>query len=137
MNRRHSLAALASLLSVSAFAQSDKENEGKLAATGWLTLLDRRDWGTAWERSSALFRKNVPLGTWMDNVPKVREPFGALKERNVLNAVYKTTLPGHPNGEYVTVNFASKFEKKADVLELVTTMREPDGRWRVTGYSAQ
>ncbi|MBI5276181.1 MAG: DUF4019 domain-containing protein [Burkholderiales bacterium] len=114
-----------------------KEDEGKLAATGWIGLLDRRDWGTAWERSSAVFRKNVPLGNWMDNIPKVRESFGAFQQREVVGVVYKTTMPGQPNGDYVTVSFASKFDRKVDVKELVVTVREPDGRWRVTGYSAQ
>lgn len=115
----------------------EKENVGRLTAQGWLVLLDRRDWGTAWEASSALFRKNVPLGNWMDAIPKVREPFGALVDRQPLQAVYKTSLPGHPDGDYVTVFFTSKFDKKADVQETVTTMREIDGRWRVTGYSAR
>jgi hypothetical protein len=116
---------------------STKENEGKLAASGWLQLLDRGDWGTAWERSSAMFRKNVPLGTWMDNIPKARQPFGGFISREPVGVIYKTTLPGHPDGDYVTVNFESKFEKKADVKETVLTVREPDGRWRVTGYQAQ
>jgi hypothetical protein len=84
-----------------------------------------------------VFRRNVPLGTWMDKIPQVREPYGALQQREVVNAVYKTTLPGHPDGDYVTISFASKFEKKADVKEFVTTVREPDGRWRVTGYQTQ
>ena len=137
MKRRLYLAWLAATAAGSVWAQSDKENEGKLAATGWLGLLDRRDWGTAWERSGALFRKNVPLGTWMDNIPNVRAPFGTLQQREVVSAVYKTTMPGHPDGEYVTVSFVSKFDKKAEVRELVTTVRESDGRWRVTGYSAQ
>ncbi|HVZ45887.1 MAG TPA: DUF4019 domain-containing protein [Ramlibacter sp.] len=116
---------------------TEKENEGKLAATGWIGLLDRRDWGTAWERSSALFRKNVSLGMWMDNVPKVREPLGALVEREVAGVMYKTSLPGYPDGDYVTVLFESKFERKADAKEIVTTLRESDGRWRVTGYQVQ
>lgn len=115
----------------------EKENAGKAAATGWLGLLDRRDWGTAWEHSSGVFRKNVPLPNWMDAIPKVREPFGALVERQPVGVVYKTTLPGQPDGDYVSVHFESKFAKKAEVKETVTTVREADGRWRVTGYSAQ
>jgi hypothetical protein len=114
-----------------------KENAGQAAATGWLGLLDRRDWGSAWEHSSGLFRKNVPLASWMDAIPKVREPLGALVERQPVGVVYKTSLPGHPDGDYVSVFFASKYEKKAEVKETVLTVREPDGKWRVTGYSAQ
>src|SRR6476619_7664888 len=30
-----------------------------LAAQGWLTLLDRRDWGTAWETAANMFRGAV------------------------------------------------------------------------------
>jgi hypothetical protein len=132
-------AAAPAAAAVAPGAKSDpeKENAGSAAANGWLTLLDRRDWGTAWEHSSAVFRKNVPLPNWMDAIPKVREPFGPLVERQSAEVVYKTTLPGHPDGDYVTVVFQSRFDKKADAKELVTAMREPDGRWRVTGYSVQ
>ena len=112
----------------------DFEKAGQNAAQAWLLLLDRKDWGTAWDASSAVFRQNVPLGSWMDNVPKVREPYGALVERQPGVALYKRTLPGRPEGDYVTVVFTSKFAKK-EVQETVTTVRESDGRWRVTGYS--
>lgn len=115
-------------------ANAEKEAAGKLAAAGWLVLLDRRDWGRAWETSSAVFRGAVPLGTWMDAIPKVREPFGALVERMPADSAYKTTLAGRPDGEYVTVIFVSKFSNK-EVQEVVTTVRDPDGKWRVTGYS--
>ena len=76
----------------------------------------------------------VPLPTWMDGIPKVREPFGALVERTPAESVYKTTLEGRPNGEYVTSIFLSKFDKR-ELQEVVTTVRDTDGKWRVTGYS--
>lgn len=113
----------------------EKENAGRLTAQGWLVLLDRRDWGTAWEAASGVFRKNVPLAAWMDAIPKVREPLGALVDRRVVQTVYKTSLTGQPDGDYVSVIFASKFEKQDEVQETVTTVREADGRWRITGYS--
>jgi hypothetical protein len=112
----------------------DFEKAGQSAAQAWLLLLDRKDWGTAWDASSAVFRQNVPLGNWMDTVPKVRAPFGALVEREPGVPFYKKTLPGRPEGDYVTVVFLSKFANQ-QVEETVTTVRESDGRWRVTGYS--
>jgi hypothetical protein len=115
---------------------TDKQAAGKLAAGGWLVLLDRHDWGRSWETASTAFRTTVPLGTWMDNVPKVREGLGALVERTPAEMSYKTSLPGRPPGEYVSVIFLSKFEKK-EVQEEVTTVREADGRWRVTGYATR
>ena len=109
-------------------------NAGKAAAQGWLVLLDRRDWGTAWDTTGQAFRQTVPLPNWMDAIPKVRQPFGALVERQAVEAIYKTSLPGRPEGQYVSVLFNTKFEKQA-VQEVVTTMRDTDGRFRVIGYS--
>jgi len=117
-------------------ATAEKEAAGKLAAQGWLVLLDRRDWGRAWETSSSVFRASVPLATWMDGIPKVREALGAFGERTPAESAYKTTLQGRPDGEYVTVIFLSRFEKR-EVQERVTVVRDTDGKWRVTGYSAQ
>lgn len=112
------------------------EQAGKAAAQGWLLLLDRKDWGTAWDASSAVFRQNVPLGTWMDNVPKLRDPLGAMVERSPGEPIYTHKLPGRPDGDYVTISFNTKFANK-QVVEMVTTVREQDGRWRVTGYGTQ
>ncbi|MCG2593152.1 DUF4019 domain-containing protein [Ramlibacter sp. XY19] len=117
-----------------ASANAELETAGKNAAQGWLLLLDRQDWGTAWDASSAVFRQTVPLGSWMDAIPKVRQPYGALVERQAVEAIYKTSLPGRPDGQYVTVLFASQY-KNENVHEIVTTVRESDGRWRVTGYN--
>jgi hypothetical protein len=114
----------------------EKAQAAGLAAQGWLTLLDRRDWGTAWETAAAMFRGAVPLGTWMDGIPKVRSDLGAFAEREQVAADYKTQLPGKPAGDYVTLIFASRFEQR-EVDEVVTTVREPDGKWRVTGYSTR
>lgn len=120
-----------------AIPNPELEKAGQNAAHAWLLLLDRKDWGTAWDASSAVFRQNVPLATWMDNVPKLREPFGAFIERQPAEVMYKKTLAGRPEGDYVTAAFVSKFDKKPDVVETVTTVREADGRWRVTGYTAR
>ena len=117
-------------------ANVEKESAAKLAAGGWLILLDRGDWGRAWETASSVFRSSVPLPAWIDGVPKAREPFGNVVERNPVEAVYKTALAGRPPGEYVTVIFETQFANKK-VEEVVTTVLEPDGRWRATGYSTR
>src|SRR6478609_9626287 len=111
---------------------AQKEADARLAAQGWLVLLDRRDWGRSWETTSSVFRKLVPLGAWMDGIPKVRDPLGAYAERKIVESAYKTTLAGHPDGEYVTVIFQSKFANKPEVIEAVTTVLDKDGKWRVT-----
>lgn len=113
------------------------EKAGQVAAEAWLLLLDRGDWGTAWDTASQVFRQQVPLSTWMDAIPKVRAPFGRFIERQPAEVAYKKTLAGRPQGDYVTAIFLSKFEKKPDLQEKVTVEREADGRWHVTGYQTK
>lgn len=120
----------------SAAGVQEKETAGRVAAAGWLTLLDRRDWGTAWESSASTFRKSVPLANWMEGVPKVRADLGALQDRAPVTVAYRERIEGLPPGEYVSVIFRSKFAQR-EIEEVVTTVREPDGRWRVTGYSTR
>lgn len=116
---------------------AEQERAGQTAAHAWLLLLDRKDWGTAWDAASQVFRQSVPLPSWMDNIPKLRDPFGAFVQREPVQAAYRKVLPGRPDGDYVTVIFSSRFASKEQVQETVTTVREPDGRWRVTGYTAR
>lgn len=114
----------------------EKAAAATLAASGWLSLLDRRDWGRAWETSAAMFRSTVPLSAWMDGIPKARE-LGNFIERMPADAVYRTKLEGRPDGDYVTVIYDSRFSGKEEVVEVVTTVRDTDGKWRVTGYSTR
>lgn len=116
---------------------AEMEKAAQLAAMGWLLLLDRKDWGTAWDTSAAVFRGAVPLPAWMDGAPKARAPLGKLVERKSADAVYKRQLQGRPDGDYVTIIFNSNFDQKPDTQEIVTTVREADGKWRVTGYSTR
>lgn len=116
---------------------ADKEAAGLAAASAWLQMLDKSDWRNAWQASSQVFRSAVPIKAWMDGIPKAREPLGALMERTPGDTMYKTTLEGRPDGEYVTVAFSAKYANKPDTEEIVTTVREADGKWRVMGYQSR
>ena len=83
-----------------------------------------------------MFRSTVSLAAWMDGIPKARD-LGDFVEREPEEAFYRTKLEGRPDGDYVTVIYASKFTKKEDVVEIITTVREADGKWRITGYSTR
>ena len=114
----------------------EKAAAATLVASGWLLLLDRRDWGRAWEATATVFRTTVPLAAWMDGIPKARD-LGDFIEREPMEAVYKPTLEGRPDGDYVTIFYGSKFSKKDEVVEIVTTSRDADGKWRVIGYQTR
>jgi hypothetical protein len=44
------------------------------------------------------------------------------------------TLPGAPDGEYVVIQYATRFEHKPSIIETVTPMLDKDGSWKVSGY---
>ena len=110
-----------------------KELAAQAAGDKWLGLLDRGDYGKAWDDCAPLFRQRVTREQWVDSLPSTRAPFGAVKSRKVEVAAYKTSLPGAPDGQYVTVRYRTTFEKKDNAEELVTLVLD-DGVWRPTGY---
>ena len=115
-------------------SNSFKELAAQAAADKWLALIDRGEYGKAWDDCSRLFRERVTRAQWIDSLPSTRAPFGAAKSRSVELAAYRASLPGAPDGQYVTVRFRTNFEKKEGAEELVTLHFE-DGLWRPTGYS--
>lgn len=110
-----------------------KEIAAQAAADKWLAMIDRGEYGQAWDDCAQLFRQRVTRQQWIDSLPTTRAPFGATKARKVELAAYRTSLPGAPDGQYVTVRFRTNFEKKEDAEELVTLSFE-EGVWRPTGY---
>ena len=114
-------------------AQAAKEVAARVAAEKWLAILDAGDYGKAWDQTAKAFRDNVKREQWVESLPKTRGALGAVKSRSVEVSSFKPSLPGMPEGDYVTVRFATNFEKKNDAQELVTLVYE-GGAWRPLGY---
>jgi len=110
-----------------------KELAAQATAEKWLGLLDRAEYAKAWDECAQLFRDRVSRQQWVESLPITRAPLGAAKSRKVEVAAYKTSMPGAPEGQYVTVRFRSVFENKENVEELITLVLE-DNVWRPTGY---
>lgn len=110
-----------------------KELAAQAAGEKWLGLLDRGDYGTAWDQCAQLFRQRVTREQWIDSLPSTRGPLGAVKSRKVELAAFRTSLSGAPDGQYVTVRYRTNFENKDNAEELVTLALE-DSVWRPTGY---
>lgn len=114
-------------------ANAAKEAAAAEAAGAWLKLIDSGAYGKAWDECAPLFREKVSRQQWSEGLPKNRAEVGTLKARNVKVTAYRTTLPGAPDGEYVTVLFSSDYEKNPAAEELVTLTLQA-GTWRPIGY---
>jgi uncharacterized protein YgfB (UPF0149 family) len=124
-----------SLWTCQALAQeSEKQKAAITAARQWLALIDAGQYDRSWQESAAYFRNSISADQWAQMLTATRQPLGRLISRKVDNAMYQTSLPGAPDGEYVVIQFATSFANKKSAIETVTPMREKDGTWRVSGY---
>lgn len=59
---------------------------------------------------------------------------GDLVSRKVKSARYAESFRGAPDGEYVVVQYETRFKNKKIAMETVTPLLEKDGSWKVSGY---
>lgn len=104
------------------------------AAAGWLAHLDAGRFAESWDESAATLREAVPKVQWETTLAAERGALGVAIVRKLRSATYTRTLAGVPEGEYVVIQYDTRFENRPQSIELVTPMREKDGTWRVAGY---
>ena len=104
------------------------------AAGAWLALVDAARYEESWDSAASIFRAAVSRPDWQTSLLKARAPFGTVRNRTLLGAAYQTSLPGVPPGEYVVLRYEAELAGDRKMVETVTPMKEPDGRWRVSGY---
>lgn len=103
-------------------------------ADGWLAHIDAARYADSWDECALLFREAVPKVQWETTLAQVRGPLGVAISRKLRSATYTRTMPGAPEGEYVVIQYDTRFENRPLSVETVTPMREKSGAWRVAGY---
>ncbi len=127
------LTILGTVIAVRSFA-GDAEDGAVKAAEEWLALVDSGEYSKSWSQSAELFKNAVTQEQWDKSLSAVRNPLGEVVSRKKKSAQYATSLPGAPDGEYVVIQFETRFTNKESAIETVTPMKDPDGKWRVSGY---
>jgi hypothetical protein len=110
------------------------EKAAQSAAEEWLSFVDAGNYAKSWTEAAVGFKRVVDQPGWEKALNGVRAPLGKVLSRTLKSAKYSTTMPGAPDGQYVVIQFDASFEKKQSAIETVTPTKEPDGRWRVSGY---
>ncbi len=113
---------------------TDKINAAVEAAQNWLAIVDNGRYEESWDKAAQFFKDKVPQGQWETSLRQVRSPLGKASSREIANVQYATSMPGAPAGEYVVIQFKTKFEQKPDSIETITPMLGADGQWYVSGY---
>jgi hypothetical protein len=131
------LAAAGAVMLMLAPAPAGAQGEQDLArraAETWLSLVDGGNYAASWETAGAYFRNAVSAEAWAASAGAACGPLGALRSREERSATPATSLPGAPDGEYIVFQFDTAFANKAQAVETVTFLHEPDGIWRAAGY---
>lgn len=119
---------------IAAAQNSQKEKAAVASAEKWLALVDRGKYAASWQEAAVYFKNAVTKEQWEQSMLSFRKPLGRLVSRKVQATIYKTSLPGAPDGKYVVITFETAYENKASAIETVTPMFDKDGKWRVSGY---
>jgi hypothetical protein len=126
--------ALLACTATSAHAQQKPEQLAQQSAQNWLTLVDSGTYVESWQEAASLFKRHVSKEQWQNMIAATRNPLGKTLSRKLQSATYTKTLPGAPDGDYVVIQYETRFEHKQSAIETITPMLDKDGKWRASGY---
>lgn len=107
-----------------ASAQLARQTEpAQAAASAWIELINAGDYTASWQQAAEYFRRAVPMQRWTDMAGAVREPLGRVESRLLKSTAATRQLPGAPDGDYVVLQWRTRFEHKVDAVETVTMQR--------------
>jgi len=122
-------------LALPARAQEDFDSRPAIeAGDAWLALVDTERYGESWETASPSFKDAIARVPWEVAAQEAREKVGTLVKRKLRSAKSTLNPPNSPPGEYVVIQNDTVFAKRGLVMETLTLMKQPDGRWKVAGY---
>jgi Protein of unknown function (DUF4019) len=117
-----------------ALAEDVDTSGGMSAANAWLALVDGERYGESWDAAAERFRAAMDRAKWEATVQSARGPLGLVVTRKIRTVAFTHSLPNAPEGEYVVVQFDTRFQNRPLAEEMITSEREKDGTWRVAGY---
>ena len=104
------------------------------AAETWLRHVDAGDYAGSWREASAYVQRAITEQAWVASLHGVRTPLGKLLSRQLKKAQHTQSMPGAPDGDYVVMQFDTRFENKQAAVETVTFMQDKHGTWKAAGY---
>ena len=132
-----------------AFPAETPEDAAQAVAESWLRLVDGGKYSASWDQAAKPLKSAVKQAEWSEMVEGLRTPLGRLVSRKLKSREYTEKAPtrtrmvggkvytwGGP-GRYVVIQYDTVFANKASAVEKVIASMDPEGAWRVSGYSIQ
>jgi hypothetical protein len=137
MKTAYALGVLVLSLSLGVIAIHAEDNFAQgatAAAETWLGHVDAGDYGGSWGEASAYVQGAITEQAWIASLHRVRTPLGKLLSRHLKQVQHTQSMPGAPDGDYVVMQFDTRFEHKQAAVETVTFLQEKQGEWKAAGY---
>lgn len=130
------IATVAVLLTASPaiFSEDTSQAMAETAAVRWLHLVDSGNYAQSWVTAADSFQGSIEQWQWVSRLSQVRTPLRKVKSRTLSSVTFARSSPGAPDGDSFVFRFATNFRKMAAATETVTVVKNPDGRWCVSGY---
>ena len=110
------------------------------AALQVVAAVDQFDMGSVWDRSSQLMRSTTPKDRFVANTAQRRATLGAVRSRDwlgIARSVVTQAGGSLPQGQYITVRLATSGQNGSTMEEVISFHLDPDGQWRLAGYTLQ
>ncbi|MGY0504310.1 DUF4019 domain-containing protein [Luteimonas sp. e5] len=122
--------------------QSVDPNSMVMAALQAVQLVDAGRSAEVWDGSAEVSKRALSRNAFVQQVTATRAPLGQPVSRVWLSVIRQSAPEpgsngGPPQGDYISVRFATRFSGGNTVAELVTFRLESNGIWRVAGYAIQ
>nr|WP_229496325.1 DUF4019 domain-containing protein [Massilia polaris] len=108
--------------------------KGQEAAVAWLGLLDSGQYAASWDQAAPQLQRAVSRPRWKASVPAQRAPLGPVVARRLKWANYAETLPDLSAGQYVILEYETRFANRVSAAETVTPIKDANGIWKVGAY---
>jgi hypothetical protein len=112
------------------------EDAANTAALAWLRLVDDGKAVESWQALAAASRESISQWRWKLGFAIAQRKFGSFTSRKLRSAQTTNKSPGGRSGEFVLLEYDTMSLKQGAIIEKLTVSHEPDGQWRVGGYSA-
>ena len=119
---------------IAVHAEDIFEKGATAAAETWLGHVDAGDYARSWREASAYVQGAITEQAWVASLHRVRTPMGQLLSRQLTQVQHTQSMPGAPDGDYVVMQFDTRFEHKQAAVETVTFLQEKKGEWKAAGY---
>jgi serine/threonine-protein kinase len=123
-----------SLCGMAVHAEDTFAQGATAAAETWLGHVDAGDYAGSWREASAYMQEAITEQAWVASLTRVRTPLGQRLSRQLTQVQHTKSLPGAPDGDYVVMQFDTRFANKQAAVETVTFLQEKQGEWKAAGY---